>query len=295
MIIPSSAVGLDETGCLRGVLRSRYGDLSFSTYSIRPAKLFEGVDQRLCIVLGGNSRGRAHRLFTTTYNHWQSEARPFLFANLRYVPSLVHGRLDRVAQLGDSLEVGLLARLETQSDHELQSYYSSGSGFLAHYHRSPRYWIRAMDFAQYFKSDTRARSVHHFRDLVFGTETDGKCACAAINSSLFFFWFMSICNGRNLTSVDVGRFPIGAVHRRLQRELVVLYDRLMEDYRKNSFVRKRTDCEYQEFRPALSKRIIDKIDTVLAKHYGFTDEELDFIINYDIKYRAGFEDGSNEE
>ena len=25
----------------------------------------------------------------------------------------------------------------------------------------------------------------------------------------------------------------------------------------------------------------------LAKHYGFTDEELDFIINYDIKYRMG--------
>jgi len=24
---------------------------------------------------------------------------------------------------------------------------------------------------------------------------------------------------------------------------------------------------------------------VLAKHYGFTDEELDFTINYDIKYR----------
>jgi len=24
-----------------------------------------------------------------------------------------------------------------------------------------------------------------------------------------------------------------------------------------------------------------------AKHYGFTDEELDFIVNYDIKYRMG--------
>lgn len=32
---------------------------------------------------------------------------------------------------------------------------------------------------------------------------------------------------------------------------------------------------------------IDDIDRVLAKHYGFTDEELDFIINYDIKYRMG--------
>jgi len=26
---------------------------------------------------------------------------------------------------------------------------------------------------------------------------------------------------------------------------------------------------------------------VLARHYGFTDEELDFILHYDIKYRMG--------
>jgi hypothetical protein len=34
---------------------------------------------------------------------------------------------------------------------------------------------------------------------------------------------------------------------------------------------------------------------VLAKHYGFTDEELDFIINYDIKYRIGQENGDGGE
>jgi len=45
--------------------------------------------------------------------------------------------------------------------------------------------------------------------------------------------------------------------------------------------------EYDEFYLKLSKPIIDEIDKVLAKHYGFTDEELDFIINYDIKYRMG--------
>jgi hypothetical protein len=28
---------------------------------------------------------------------------------------------------------------------------------------------------------------------------------------------------------------------------------------------------------------------VSAKQYGFIDEELDFIINYDIKYRMGRE------
>ena len=47
--------------------------------------------------------------------------------------------------------------------------------------------------------------------------------------------------------------------------------------------------EYDEYYPKLSKPIIDEIDKLLAEHYGFTEEELDFIINYDIKYRMGDE------
>lgn len=38
-----------------------------------------------------------------------------------------------------------------------------------------------------------------------------------------------------------------------------------------------------------SEEVIDEIDKVLAKFYGFSEEELDFIINYDIKYRMGDE------
>ena len=41
--------------------------------------------------------------------------------------------------------------------------------------------------------------------------------------------------------------------------------------------------------PKYSKKIIDSIDKVLAYHYEFSKEELDFIVNYDIKYRMGKE------
>ena len=37
----------------------------------------------------------------------------------------------------------------------------------------------------------------------------------------------------------------------------------------------------------ISAAILDEINTMLAGHYGFTPEELDFILNYDIKYRLG--------
>jgi len=38
-----------------------------------------------------------------------------------------------------------------------------------------------------------------------------------------------------------------------------------------------------------------QLDRVLARHYGFTDEELGFIINYDIKYRMGKDDGGDND
>jgi hypothetical protein len=53
---------------------------------------------------------------------------------------------------------------------------------------------------------------------------------------------------------------------------------------------------YGEYVISASKPLIDRVDRVLAEHYGFTDEELDFIINYDVKYRMGLSaTGADEE
>src|SRR6266478_3101325 len=43
--------------------------------------------------------------------------------------------------------------------------------------------------------------------------------------------------------------------------------------------------ETQSFKIQKSKPILDEIDRVLARHYELTDEELDIVLNYDIKYR----------
>ena len=47
--------------------------------------------------------------------------------------------------------------------------------------------------------------------------------------------------------------------------------------------------------PKASKPLIDDIDMVLADHYGISDAERDFIINYDIKYRMGQDSDEDEE
>ena len=71
-----------------------------------------------------------------------------------------------------------------------------------------------------------------------------------------------------------------------------LTDELMESFKRHSHLKETRykatgKVVYDEFDQKPSKPIVDEIDRVLAKHYGFTEEELDFIINYDIKYRMG--------
>ncbi len=68
---------------------------------------------------------------------------------------------------------------------------------------------------------------------------------------------------------------------------VQLMARLRQQSVEKCISTRKGQIRYQEFYPGFTKPILDEIDRVLAKHYGFTDEELDFIINYDIKYRLG--------
>jgi len=287
MIVPAGIMGIAEAQSLRELLLGRYEQVFCSTYAIRPSKLFDGVDQRLCIFLG-NSGSKDRQINTTRYHHWTAAERASLFSTLVYVPSLYLNRLKRIAQLGNDEAISILNKLEARAGKVISAYYGDArSGFLMHYHRSPRYWIRALDFEPHFKSDTQSRSIHHFRDLYLQDERSGKIIGAILNSSLFFFWFMCVGNGRNITGADVADFPVGELTGPSVNRVPHSFDRLMEDYKRNSFIRQRTDCEFQEFRQGKSKPIIDSIDRALARHYDFSDKELDFIINYEIKYRLG--------
>ena len=172
---------------------------------------------------------------------------------------------------------------------------------VVYYYRSPLYWIRSMNFLPHFSSTEAQRSVHHFKDFGLSNANYISMVGCVINSTLFYVWFIVYGNGRNVAIRDILTFPIPEtlLTDAAKNEFDALFARLMDDFRKNSVVKQRKDgVEYQEFYPSASKPIIDEIDRVLARHYGFTDAELDFIIHYDIKYRMGRDaevDGEGDE
>ena len=114
------------------------------------------------------------------------------------------------------------------------------------------------------------------------------------NSSLFYIWFILVSNCRDLLLRDISAYPV--INFNIDTKIIhsLFRDYTEKSVRKTTFYASTGKVVYDEFYPKLSKPIIDEIDKVLAVHYGFTDEELDFIINYDIKYRMGDELNSEE-
>ena len=154
-----------------------------------------------------------------------------------------------------------------------------------------------MDFAPYFRNERDGEQIStQVKALNLATKQDASTMVAALNSSLFYWWFLLLSDCRHLNLREIESFPLGLerMGKSTKQRLARLTDDLMESFRLHS-QRKETRYQttgkvvYDEFNQKPSKPIVDKIDRVLAEHYGFTDEELDFIINYDIKYRMGRE------
>ena len=114
-----------------------------------------------------------------------------------------------------------------------------------------------------------------------------------INSSLFFYYWIAFSDCYNLTQTYLSNIGVPILNDDVL-ELHELAEKLNKDLIKHIQIaeysyKNRGNVTFAQFFPKKSKPIIDEIDKVLAKHYGFTEEELDFIINYDIKYRVGDE------
>jgi hypothetical protein len=142
------------------------------------------------------------------------------------------------------------------------------------------------------------------KPLYMDSEKHKNATVSILSSNLFFLNYVLWSSCQVVNSRD---FNIHFDYKKLSNcetdKLAALGRDLLADYQSNSNVIERNyakkgrvfTMKKQYFYIKKSKAIIDEIDKVLAAHYGFTDEELDFIINYDIKYRMGSElDTDNE-
>ena len=293
MIVPVSGACTDGFAPLRSSLAVA-GDIVVSHFNDRPSRLFDGIEHcRLSIFLL-NVGSSARRVFSTSYNKWQASERETLFQRLAFTESTRTGLDGLLPKFGGPLELSILQKFFRTPSMPKASAKRSGQASIF-YTRKLSSFVQILDFVPaIYDAAGNFRKPSELKEIKFDSEAVRGGVLAFLNSTLFY-WLVTLfsdCRNLNKREIDLMRLNLDDKDR-IQR-LSHIAQELMDDIQANSEMltinyRTRGSLRIQSTYPRLSKAIIDKIERVLAQHYGFTEEELDFIINYDIKYRMGRE------
>jgi Eco57I restriction endonuclease. len=299
LIIPLSVVSTERMKVLQSIVSQNENDAWMSSFDVYPSKLFEGAKQRLTILLTSPNSDK-HALFSSKYHRWKNAERDYLFKNLSYWNTFHDHKLCVIPKLGKQLEESILNKINRFKPAYFMKR-TTGTPFYVH--RIPYNYVKAVNFVPYFWNEVDGeKKSEDYKPYYLFEQSDTLIMVAVLNSNLFFWWWYTLFEGYHCGKHEIEAFPvnIGKMTAYSKETLILLSNKLMEDLRANSsskeaYYKTTGKVVYEELSPRKSKHIIDKIDRVLATHYGFTGEELDFIINYDIKYRMGLGDKSSEE
>lgn len=290
MIVPLALVCTQRMVSLQKLLEKERSSW-YSNFAWRPAKLFDAVNRALSIFIVNNDEHIHH--YTTPYIKWTSENRTHLFEKMSYIKYDIPRNSFWMPKLNSAIEVSILSKLLKQS-LAIGNYTISNSTHRVYYRTTGGlYWKVFTNFApKYFCNGVEG---HSSRETYLSVESKNQCLSivALLSSGLFWWWYTITSNLRDLNPSDIYGIKIAksVIEDFKLERLGEIY---LDDLVKNSILLTREQrnvgtTQTQSFKISKSKNIIDEIDKVLAKHYGFTEEELDFIINYDIKYRMGDE------
>jgi len=290
-IVPISLVGNQRFEKLNLAMRS-LGTVWVASFSgdTHPGTLFSGVQQNLAIFI--LTKGDSHITYTTNFIRFYDSCddRACLFnSKISYVK--FEGIQKRLPKLGTQFELSIYCKITKQTLIEKEV--APKTEWMIYYHDVVHYWIKSFLNPPYFKRSGENQSISsHYKRFYFFSEDKMKITNMIFLSSLCYFWYLSRGNGRDIAKEDLTslsynyKIPISK-----KTKILKLADQVFQSFEEKKkrvvYRKKNTIVEYDQYWIDKSKSVLDEIDKVLAEHYGFTEEELDYIINYDIKYRMG--------
>ncbi len=297
MIVPVSLPSTDRFAGLRELL-SKDSLVWTCHFDFRPSKLFEGANQRLTIFV--RLPGDGSTIFSTRYNRWYAEARRVLFPCLCFEQWLLDEGSGRLVwpKLAGAECIEVLSKVARADSAIAILLTPSGSQHLYYKSTGMLYYTTFTREAPSCLINGRRTPSSRETSLRLSSQATRNALHAILNSSLFYFTYQALSNCRDLNPSDIGTFRVPRAAL-TDTALLTLSDALHRSQQTNShFITRQQkltgEVRLQSFRPGMSKAIIDQIDHALAPHYGLTDDEVDLVVNHDLKYRESTSDEGNE-
>ena len=273
-IVPLSITASDSMSGLHKLLIDHCDEIKISSYGDRPKRIFESAEQQVSIIQFRKSGQSCKHIMTTPINkRFSDESLWILLDNLRFINTLGFVRNGRIPKIGETIELSILAKLRKVKT-ELSSLYSLNGTPIYYRKAGGRYYKVIMKEPTYSAAEGKVSVQGKYADLIG----------ASLSSTLFYWFWLIHSDWHNLRTSELAMFPIpyASYSDKELSEIKVLYDSYLKDLNKKSKVMKSgLRCFYAR----QSKPLIDKIDKYIGRKYGLTDDEIEFIINYDSRYR----------
>lgn len=292
MIIPISAFSNSSMLTLQKFIK-KFPITYISNFHQRPAALFEGVLQRLSIFIS-RKKSDKKEIHSSIVYRWNVNTRENLFPNVSYA-QCDQTKQDNFLKIGFEIEKSILKKYFAHKPISVLVSKSDVSGNTIHYRTAGGgYWVTILN-------TPFATSSLSNKSTSFLSEYNSKVISAILNSNLFWWYYTINFDQFNFKDYMIFGFRFNyPKDKDLTKKLIKLSDKLEKELLENSTTytinsKTRGSNETITYNKYLSKSTMDEIDRALADHYGFNEDELDFLINYDIKFRMGKELENEDE
>lgn len=294
MIVPSSATCANGYRSLQKLLLEQQ-ELHIASFSDQRGHLFDLPHPRLCIIISTgipSASSQPGRVFTTPYMKLGKGAPAGLFEHLSYIEITPRLRAGSIPRYGSPLELAIEDKLAHQPC-ALGTYHQRRGDHPIYFTRKLSWYVQATPFIpRILDAQGQLRLPSELKNMRFSSPVYARMAFAALNSNLFYWLITTGSDCRNLNMREVLGLPLdlASIQPAIQQELCHLADKLEHDLLKHARMKpmvfqKHGRLTIQCLYPARSKHLIDDIDRALARHYMFDEQELDFLLHYDGKYR----------
>jgi methylase of polypeptide subunit release factors len=282
-IVPLSVVSSDSMTALHALLEKHCGVIKVVSFCDRPQQIFRQSHKKTAII-GFRKDNQQNKSILSTQMYRKDKETPLenLIKEFRFIDVAGLGLNGRYAKISLPIEKHILKKLFAKKHTPIRDLINE-KGMPVFYRIAGGMYYNVV--TNYPSESTQEKTLYidkKFTNFV-----------GAVLSSSLFWWYQQVYSDNlhiKLYEIESFPIPVAALTEQVRRKIEKLYERYLQDIERHVIEHETKEYKhvtrYKEYKIRYSKSLIDKIDDLIAPLYGLTDEERDFIKNYEIKFRV---------
>ena len=284
-IVPISLTSSDSLTGVHRLLMNNCDTIHISSYSVRPKPVFENAVVNTSILLFQKTETPCQHLFSTKMHRRGNEFDlQKLIDNLQFVDVNGQTLYGRIPKIGSEIEKTILNKLFKQT--KLGSFIKTSGSPIIYRFAGGRYFKVVTNYSNGSSAE---------RTIYFANKKIANAVGCILSSNLSFWFYQIFSDNLNWKTYEIENFTIPQLTTENIEYLDKLYSRYLTDIEAKANVRTTSGestynvDSFKEYKIVRSKAIIDEIDDYICPLYGLTQEETDFIKNYELEFRLAGE------